>query len=248
LHRYCRLSFDHLAIDDENNALVLRKDLHQLFDTRRLILAAKRPSGDDQSSQLVVHILLPHGSAQLIPLYHNRLLKPVTGVASQFLFARFAWAIFTDENIPFFHDEHKYAVLLFDPATGHMTNENLQGRQVQDRANIFGPFSRSRSVSPKKRCRLDETNRENAMIDELCKGWGEDCSLESTDIDEEGRGRPRKRRRESIPGLARDSVSAASSMATSDHSEAIGPSTRSGYPEKEPGNTSVTTIVELAYS
>ena len=92
-----------------------------------------------------------------------------------------------------------------------MTNENLQGRQVQDRANIFGSFS---------------SNRENAMIDELCKGWGEDCSLESTDIDEEGRGRPRKRRRESIPGLARDSVSAASSMATSDHSEAIGPSTR----------------------
>lgn len=85
------------------------------------------------------------------------------------------------------------------------------------------------------------------MIDELCKGWGEDCSLESTDIDEEDRGRPRKRRRESTPGLARDAVSAASSMAASKHVEAIGPLTRSGFPEKEPGNTSVTTIVELAH-
>jgi len=42
MEQYCRLGFDHRAIDDEKNALVLCKDVHRLLDTRWLVFAAKQ--------------------------------------------------------------------------------------------------------------------------------------------------------------------------------------------------------------
>ncbi|KAK5652128.1 hypothetical protein OQA88_10770 [Cercophora sp. LCS_1] len=242
MDRYRRLGFDHLAIDDENNALVLRKDFHHLFDERRLVFVPKR-SSDDQSLQLVIHVLLPHGSVQILPLYHNRLPRPITGVSAQFLFARFAWAIFTDEYMPFFRDEQKYAVLLFDPSTGRMTSEELQGRHVPGRANIFAALSKSRSVSPKKRRQAEDANEDNASVDNLCRAWGEGehSGPDATRAPrEKSRGRPRKGRRgslrlpESLPGLASGSTSAASSMGSSmpDAPEALRSTDAADQPEK----------------
>ncbi|MBE3045782.1 hypothetical protein IMZ48_25210 [Candidatus Bathyarchaeota archaeon] len=51
-------------------------------------------------------------------LYHNHPVQLITEIAPELLFARFAWALFTDENMPFFKDAHEYAVLLFDSETG----------------------------------------------------------------------------------------------------------------------------------
>ncbi|KAF4505019.1 hypothetical protein G6O67_007017 [Ophiocordyceps sinensis] len=42
MKRYCR-SHDSQEIDDEKNLLLLRRDLHYLFDQRRFTFAAKRP-------------------------------------------------------------------------------------------------------------------------------------------------------------------------------------------------------------
>ena len=249
LQRYCRLGFDHLAIDDENNALVLRKDFQHLFDERRLVFVPKR-SSDDQSLQLVIHVLLPQGSVQLLPLYHNRLPRPITGVSAQFLFARFAWAVFTDEYMPFFRDEQKYAVLLFDPSTGRMTSEELQGRHIPGRANIFNASSKSRSVSPKKRRQVEDANEDDASVDNLCRTWGEGehSGSDATRAPrKESRGRPRKRKRgssklpESLPGLASGSTSAASSMGSSisDAREALGSTDAADQPEKHDRDASL---------
>ncbi len=73
------------AIDDPANALLLRADLHRAFDKLQFIFIPKA------NGVLVTHAL---GSAiELRNLYHNATLHQV-GAGPQFLFARFAWAIF----------------------------------------------------------------------------------------------------------------------------------------------------------
>ena len=79
----------------------------------------------------------------------------MTGVAPQLLFAPFAWALFTDENMPFFRGAHEYAVLLLDPEIGRSTSERLRGPQVRRQAKLFDPFVPSRSVSLRKRQLVD---------------------------------------------------------------------------------------------
>jgi hypothetical protein len=121
----------------------LHKDIHFLLDKRRLALVAKR-TPDDGAPQLVLHLLIPKGSSQLVHLYHNRLPHAITGVAVEYLFARFAWSIFADENIPFFgHPDLTYAVLVFNSITGQMVNEPIRGALVKGWAVIFHAMSRS---------------------------------------------------------------------------------------------------------
>ncbi|KAK0749644.1 hypothetical protein B0T18DRAFT_112286 [Schizothecium vesticola] len=216
MQRYCRLPSHHSAIDDQRNMVSLRKDVHSLLDQRRLALVAKR-TPDDGAPQLVLHLLIPKGSSQLVHLYHNRLPHAITGVALEFLFARFAWSVFADENIPFFgHPDRTYAVLVFNSTTGQIVNEPIRDALVKGRAALFHAMSRSRSVSPKKKRLLEEQT--------ACAGWDSDSSLGSgtdavaddTDDNQDFRGRPRKRRRddswlpESVPNLVSGLASTAS--------------------------------------
>jgi len=121
-----------------------------------------------------------------------------------------------------------------------MTTEHLQGSQAVGRAGIFASFSRSRSISPKKRRQPDETDYKDETVDALCRGWGgDDGSSVSANVDDERRGRARKRkgvfawRYESVPNLINDALSAASSTAASEHGEAIGPLACTDHPEKK---------------
>jgi len=49
-HRYCRLPYVDQPINDDRNLLLLRRDLHHLFDQRRFAFVAKM---DGDNPQLV---------------------------------------------------------------------------------------------------------------------------------------------------------------------------------------------------
>ncbi|KAK1762450.1 hypothetical protein QBC33DRAFT_461377 [Phialemonium atrogriseum] len=142
IKRYCCLAYDAFPINDENNLLLLRKDIHHLFDQRRFTFAPKKPD-DDTPPHLVTHVLPPHGSVELVSLYHNRILHPLSGVSVKLLLARFAWSIFTDEIFPFFSGTQEYAVLLFDLETGKAITNRLRPSQIRARSSMFEAFTRS---------------------------------------------------------------------------------------------------------
>lgn len=173
--RYCSLPADPHPINDERNLVILRGDLHHLLDTRRFTFVAKpvstpallaaaaaaapssSPAAPTSTVQLALHVMLPSRSDQLPGLYHNRALQqPVRGLAVEFLFARFAWTLFTDENMPFHNGFAKHAVLLFDPSGGRVDEETLRSAEVRRHAKLFESYSCSRSVSPRKRPRSSQ--------------------------------------------------------------------------------------------
>jgi hypothetical protein len=171
MERYCRFPADPHPINDERNLITLRRDLHHLLDTRRFTFAAKSVSGPppppaaepslapaapSATTQLALHVMLSSPSGQLADLYHNRAMQqhPVRGIAVEFLFARFAWTLFTDENMPLLSGAVSHNVLLFNPAEGRLGEESLRAAEVRKHANIFDTYSSSsRSVSPRKRSR-----------------------------------------------------------------------------------------------
>lgn len=165
MERYCSLPADPHPINDERNLIVLRRDLHHLLDTRRFTFVAKSvfaqpllpPATHAPTAQLALHVMLPSGSEQLPGLYHNRALQdPVRGVAVEFLFARFVWTLFTDENMPFLNGFVKHAVLLFNLSEDRVDEEMLRSAEVRSQAKLFESYSSSRSVSPRKRPRSSQ--------------------------------------------------------------------------------------------
>jgi hypothetical protein len=73
-------------LNDLGNTILLRSDLHSAFDARQFIFFPKDPHG------MVVHML--QSTKDIGQLYHNARLHPIDGCGVQFLYARFAWAIF----------------------------------------------------------------------------------------------------------------------------------------------------------
>lgn len=205
MERYCLRPDELHCIDDEQNLLVLRRDLHYLFDTRRFTLLAKTcasvldpvPDGSP-TAKLVVHTLLPKDSKQLVELYHHRTPHAITGVSPSLLFARFSWSIFTEEVLTFFNGFGKRAVLLFDTETGNHHTRQLFSNELSKQPRLFAPYSRSRSISPRKRTAdaMSEPHYGN-MVDRLVsEEWGEDKDDGLLlDIEQEEYTEPRGRRR-----------------------------------------------------
>ena len=101
--------------------------------------------------------MLPSGSDQLPALYHNRAPQhPVSGLAVEFLFARFAWTLFADENMSFLRGLAKHNVLLFDPSEGRVDEETLGSSELRKYAKPFDSYSCGPSASPKKRQRTSQ--------------------------------------------------------------------------------------------
>lgn len=79
-------SLNHRVIlNDTNNLMLLRSDLHKAFDDRLFFLYPKRDS-------FVVHAM--EYVEDIVPLYHNTRTHPITYCRPQFIYARFAWTIF----------------------------------------------------------------------------------------------------------------------------------------------------------
>ncbi|KAF8241798.1 hypothetical protein K440DRAFT_568058, partial [Wilcoxina mikolae CBS 423.85] len=71
---------------DTANLLSLQKDLHSAFDRSIFVFVPK-------GAAFYVHLLVR--TPDFCPIYHNREVSGLTtAVSPQFLFARFAWAIF----------------------------------------------------------------------------------------------------------------------------------------------------------
>lgn len=87
---FSRVEID--PIDDSSNAILLRSDIHTIFDSKRITVVPKlSPSG---TPQYALHVLAAGASWQMVNLYHNVTLRPLTGVAPEFMLARLAWSLF----------------------------------------------------------------------------------------------------------------------------------------------------------
>lgn len=79
-------------MEDTANALLLRQDLHTHFDAHKFFFVPKKGKGEEEVA-IVTHLLI--ASRELGILHHNTRLKSIPEVDTAFLFARFAWTIFT---------------------------------------------------------------------------------------------------------------------------------------------------------
>ncbi|ROW16367.1 hypothetical protein VPNG_02764 [Cytospora leucostoma] len=90
------------TVDDEANIAILRADLHLLFDQRRFIIVPKPSAalpnlGPPSPYAIAIHVLNDSEETGEFPsLYQNVSLqtKYVDKLSREFLFARFAWALF----------------------------------------------------------------------------------------------------------------------------------------------------------
>ncbi|KAI9771266.1 MAG: hypothetical protein M1840_002236 [Geoglossum simile] len=127
-------------VDDAQNAILLRSDVHTIFDQKRFAIVPK-------SSVLLVHIIAPGSSRQLASLYHNVLLQPLVGVAIQYVLARLAWTIFA-QSIDFMRQglERKLSIYV----NGKTSIVDFSGDQCRE---LISPGTKSRNQSPRKRQR-----------------------------------------------------------------------------------------------
>ncbi|KAL8364907.1 hypothetical protein RB595_003947 [Gaeumannomyces hyphopodioides] len=204
--QYVREPMAHLPIDDERNLILLRRDLHFLFDRNRYVFVPKRlpplPSASSQSPSLAIaiHILQPKGSIQLVDTYHNCLTQPLRGLSPEMLFARFAWALFHEEIVTFFRADEAVVVRTWDKAAGCVKDDTLRANAVARIAQVFEPAgTRSRSGSPRKRALLsrDRESQDRDLCEESDLDWDEEngWDAEGDDKEEAADQRLRGRRR-----------------------------------------------------
>lgn len=163
-------------------------------------------------------MLLPSGSPELIGLYHNRLTQPICGISVEFLLARFAWSIFTDEHMPFFHSDLECTVQLWNNIKGEAEIRNLKGLDVRSIARLFeSTRSQSRSVSPKKRSRSTHGDKADGGGDNYWSDDEDNPSDHDRERDYPPRGRPRKRGwdDDEVPSLSSSFTSATQSSLAS---------------------------------
>ena len=128
-------------INDAQNAILLRSDVHRIFDQKRFAIIPK-------SSVFLVHVLAPGSSLQLTKLYHNVSLQPLVGVAIQYILARFAWTIFA-QSVNFVLKGLQRRLCIYED-NGETSIVDYSGEQCRQ---LLALGAKSRSQSPRKRQR-----------------------------------------------------------------------------------------------
>ncbi|KAI9859116.1 MAG: hypothetical protein M1813_007072 [Trichoglossum hirsutum] len=128
-------------VDDSRNAILLRSDLHIIFDQKRFAIVPK-------SSALLIHIIAPGSSLQLMSLYHNVSLQPLIGVAIECVLARFAWTIFA-QSVDFVQ-KGSTRRLCIHVGDGEISITEFSGDQCMQ---FLSSRAKSRSQNPRKRQR-----------------------------------------------------------------------------------------------
>lgn len=166
-----------------DNAILLRRDLHKLWDDHRFAFVPKQ-------GKWVLHALWRSPSNELETECHNLPLQPLYGVATHFLLCRFALAIFSKSV--FLNQSVQRRLVTVDGddisrVQSMSSNEYRNFVSTARRAN-------SRSQSPQKRARsaqgTDETMIDRAELDE---------SASSAQGEQRGRRRRRRWSPESSP-------------------------------------------------
>jgi HNH endonuclease len=154
------------TIDDKRNLILLRSDLHSIFDARNFAIVPKLPSVQEKPV-FVVHVLASDVSSEIVQLYHNVPLQPLTGIRMEFLFARYAWTIIRSAN-------SFLGVGL--PRALRVLDGELYKTQVFSPSQCMelGKPTPSGSTSPKKRKAATNTDQE-----ELEEGFGEGLDLDA---------------------------------------------------------------------
>jgi hypothetical protein len=142
------------ALDDSTNAIALRADLHLEFDGLAFVFAPKSPAGERESGY-AIHCLVP--MPDILPTFHNHLTSPLVAVAPEFLYARFAYAIFPRLS----------AFLAGGGSSKRVVRVKARAGTGMDQEIIDVPAdefrqSKARSASPKKRTR-QERERDSSV-------------------------------------------------------------------------------------
>ncbi|KAI2466465.1 hypothetical protein F4781DRAFT_405612 [Annulohypoxylon bovei var. microspora] len=109
----------HLA---RGNMIYLRGDVHFLWDQNNIVIVPKPDSSNMGKYCFVTHVLnapdkSEDANMEVFQLYHNVPCLDIPRVPVEFLFARFAWSIFTNLVIMLFNDDdgdELYSVSLRD--------------------------------------------------------------------------------------------------------------------------------------
>ncbi|KAF1737590.1 hypothetical protein CRV24_003211 [Beauveria bassiana] len=155
------------------NAMLMGAQLHSVYDQRQFVIIPKWGAW-------LVHVLSGPHSEELAAVYHNIEPQPLSGLAVEYLFARFAWTVlaqtcFLEAGVP--------RRLVVRGKDGQPTAREVSGTECRIMFTPSLSRSKSRSQSPKKRVR-DDTAED------------EDKYRRVTDYDDavwDARGRPRKR-------------------------------------------------------
>ncbi|KAM3510876.1 hypothetical protein MY11210_005479 [Beauveria gryllotalpidicola] len=175
--------------NNPRNAILMGSQLHSVFDQRQFVIVPKWGAW-------LIHVLSGRYNEELPSVYHNVPLKPLSGLAVEYVFARFAWTVlaqatFLEAGVP-----RRVVVRGED---GLPTAREVSG---QDCRTIFTPSlpsrSKSRSQSPKKRVRDDTTEDEEddygRVRDDTTEDEEDDYGrVRDDDPVWDTRGRPRKR-------------------------------------------------------
>ncbi|GAB0134905.1 hypothetical protein EsDP_00003258 [Epichloe bromicola] len=160
--------------DDPRNAILLRSDIHTLFDAKRFFLVPKE-------GKWVTHVLYGTAQDELARNFHNVHVQPLRDVSVEFLFARFMYTIHALSG--FAHGGGKRSLLVIRSDQTMRERVEVTGSQYKTQ---LAPRLRagSRNSSPSKR-RRDDAPADSADAADV-------SDPDSVD-DDEVRGRPRRR-------------------------------------------------------
>ncbi|KAK5111416.1 hypothetical protein LTR85_012146 [Meristemomyces frigidus] len=186
---YCRLDPTGGAsiIDRSSNGILLRSDVHRLWDTYRLFFVPK--SGDEGTEAgLVAHVTAL--SAELLELYHNVPLQELRGVSKEYFLARFAYGVL--RQLRTFLQSGRDRWLVVQENDGSVKTSQYAApacaRFAEDQGG--GRSSRSPTKSPSKSPKRKRDDAESCSADER-----------ETDREEHGESSIRKRQRHSAESV-----------------------------------------------
>ncbi|KAI0838520.1 hypothetical protein F5Y06DRAFT_48463 [Hypoxylon sp. FL0890] len=209
----------HAKFNDVSNTMLLRADVHRIFDNKELVFF---PKSDGNNIKIVSHTLqykLEH--EELKTLYHNRQTYQLVDIRSEFLFARFAWSIFNDTTFPFLNSyPQNFALLVRVSAMAGQSPKVITKHVTSTKDIPPPPFAdqkpeTSRSGSKRRRkvgyFSVDEEKVVYSSDDEDWYSGSEESDDEAT------RGRKRERldnSDSSMPNLSRSALSLDSNSAS----------------------------------
>jgi hypothetical protein len=171
-------------MESARNGLLLRMDLHRLFDLGAWVPMVKE-------NKMVVHVLRNSDiSNQFIQLFHNREMQELIGVSKTCLFSRIAYSV-----LPLLSDFLSARRLAKENTLFKIGGEVKEW--TPDACKSFKPKARSRNPSPTKRPRLQQIEEDGLVVAAL---WHKDdveddeYSEDNGDMEDEG-GLPRGRKR-----------------------------------------------------